>query len=120
MPPPNAQRAPLPPLQGYLYARACRGDNEYAHPLDLCPLVDLNAGRVVHVDMYDEPARMPPMMVRRLARWWRLPQVREGHGRWQIEHVVMTTIIIIIIIFLLCEPPTPLLLLTAGALVLFA
>jgi hypothetical protein len=25
--------------------------------------VDLNLGKVVHVDMYDEPARMPPMMV---------------------------------------------------------
>lgn len=50
-------------MQGFLYVRACKADNEYAHPLDLCPLVDLNLGKVVHVDMYDQPARMPPMMV---------------------------------------------------------
>lgn len=50
-------------LQGFLYVRTCKSDNEYAHPLDMCPLVDLNLGKVIHVDMYDEPARMPPMMV---------------------------------------------------------
>lgn len=50
-------------LQGFLYVRTCKSDNEYAHPLDMCPLVDLNLGKVIHIDMYDEPARMPPMMV---------------------------------------------------------
>lgn len=50
-------------MQGFLYVRSCKADNEYAHPLDLCPLVDLNLGKVVHVDMYDQPARMPPLMV---------------------------------------------------------
>ncbi|KAF6251268.1 copper amine oxidase [Scenedesmus sp. NREL 46B-D3] len=50
-------------MQGYLYVRSCKEDNEYAHPLDLCPLVDLNLGKVIHVDMYDEPARLPPTMV---------------------------------------------------------
>lgn len=33
-------------MQGFLYVRACKVDNEYAHPLDLCPLVDLNLGKV--------------------------------------------------------------------------
>jgi len=33
-------------LQGFLYVRSCKADNEYAHPLDLCPLVDLNLGKV--------------------------------------------------------------------------
>lgn len=33
-----------------------------------CPLVDLNLGKVIHVDMYDEPARMPPMLVRTCSR----------------------------------------------------
>eukprot|EP00879_Flechtneria_rotunda_P011264 GHRR01011766.1.p1 GENE.GHRR01011766.1~~GHRR01011766.1.p1 ORF type:complete len:590 (+),score=170.84 GHRR01011766.1:1269-3038(+) len=50
-------------MQGFLYVRTCKADNEYAHPLDLCPLVDMNLGKVIHVDMYDEPARMPPLMV---------------------------------------------------------
>lgn len=50
-------------LQAFLYVRTCKDDNEYAHPLDLVPLVDLNLGRVVHVDMYDQPATMPPLMV---------------------------------------------------------
>ncbi|WIA35530.1 hypothetical protein OEZ86_003956 [Tetradesmus obliquus] len=50
-------------MQGYLYVRTCKEDNEYAHPLDLCPLVDLNLGKVIHVDMYDAPAVMPPTLV---------------------------------------------------------
>lgn len=33
-------------MQGFLYVRSCKADNEYAHPLDLCPLVDLNLGKV--------------------------------------------------------------------------
>lgn len=57
-----------PPLnrtlpQGFLYMRSCKSDNEYAHPLDMVPLIDLDEGKVLHVDMYDAPARMPPMMV---------------------------------------------------------
>eukprot|EP00775_Hariotina_reticulata_P002821 gene2821-3114_t len=43
--------------------KAAKSDNEYAHPLDLCPLVDLNLGKVIHVDMYDEAAKVPPLMV---------------------------------------------------------
>jgi len=50
-------------MQGFLYMRSTREDNEYAHPLDLVPLVDLNLGKVIHVDMYDKPAQLPPMMV---------------------------------------------------------
>jgi hypothetical protein len=34
------------PRQGFLYVRSCKTDNEYSHPLDLCPLVDLNLGKV--------------------------------------------------------------------------
>ncbi len=33
-------------MKGFLYVRTCKADNEYAHPLDLCPLVDLNLGKV--------------------------------------------------------------------------
>jgi len=46
-------------MQGFLYVRTRPGDNEYAHPIDLVPIVDLNAGRVVHVDMYDRPPPVP-------------------------------------------------------------
>mmetsp|Transcript_39335 Transcript_39335/g.87541 ORF Transcript_39335/g.87541 Transcript_39335/m.87541 type:complete len:691 (-) Transcript_39335:902-2974(-) len=38
-------------MQGFLYARHCPGDNEYAHPIDLSPIVDLNERCVVHIDM---------------------------------------------------------------------
>jgi hypothetical protein len=39
----------LLPAQGFLYVRSSKVDNEYAHPLDLCPLVDLNLGKVSDV-----------------------------------------------------------------------
>ncbi len=42
-------------MQGFIYGRTCPGDNEYAHPLDLCPIVDLNEMRVVHIDMAEGP-----------------------------------------------------------------
>ena len=29
----------------------------YAHPLDLLPLVDLDLGKVVHIECYDKPAK---------------------------------------------------------------
>jgi primary-amine oxidase len=63
---PHAHHCPATPpfcSQGFLYVRTSKEDNEYAHPLDLVPLVDLNAGKVVHVDMYDEPAKLPQMNV---------------------------------------------------------
>ncbi|KAJ9529491.1 hypothetical protein QJQ45_013830 [Haematococcus lacustris] len=44
-------------MQGFLYLRTRAGDNEYAHPLDLVPIVDLNSGQVVHIDKY---SRAPP------------------------------------------------------------
>ena len=51
-------------MQGFLYVRSGDPrDNEYAHPLDLVPLVDLNEERVVHVDMLDAPAAVPPVRV---------------------------------------------------------
>ncbi|KAG1658854.1 hypothetical protein FOA52_008811 [Chlamydomonas sp. UWO 241] len=47
-------------MQGFLYGRLCPGDNEYAHPLDIVPIVDLNEARVVHIDMADgAPPKMP-------------------------------------------------------------
>mmetsp|Transcript_22566 Transcript_22566/g.67197 ORF Transcript_22566/g.67197 Transcript_22566/m.67197 type:complete len:731 (-) Transcript_22566:1085-3277(-) len=47
-------------MQGFLYGRMCDGDNEYAHPLDMVPIVDLNERRVVHIDMADgAPPAMP-------------------------------------------------------------
>eukprot|EP00198_Chlamydomonas_reinhardtii_P010994 XP_001700331.1 copper amine oxidase [Chlamydomonas reinhardtii] len=43
-------------MQGFLYLKLRGGhDNEYAHPLDLTPIVDLNTREVVHMDAYDRP-----------------------------------------------------------------
>ncbi|KAG2422471.1 hypothetical protein HXX76_015995 [Chlamydomonas incerta] len=43
-------------MQGFLYLKLRGGhDNEYAHPLDLTPIVDLNSREVVHMDAYDRP-----------------------------------------------------------------
>ena len=44
-------------MQGFLYVRGGPEDNEYAHPLDLLPIVDLNLGRVVSVECYDVAAK---------------------------------------------------------------
>jgi len=47
-------------VQTFLYARmAGRGmeDNQYAHPIDIVPVIDLNSGTVVQIDGMD---RMPP------------------------------------------------------------
>jgi hypothetical protein len=33
---------PLAPAQVFMYYKPHPDDNEYAHPLDLCPVVDLN------------------------------------------------------------------------------
>ncbi|KAI8475788.1 MAG: copper amine oxidase [Monoraphidium minutum] len=50
-------------MQGFLYVRTSPDDNEYAHPLDLLPLVDLNLGQVINIECYDKPATMPPLQV---------------------------------------------------------
>lgn len=50
-------------MQGFLYMRHMPGDNEYAHPLDLAPIVDLNTAEVVHIDMYDTPPKVPELSV---------------------------------------------------------
>ncbi|KAG2486353.1 hypothetical protein HYH03_014934 [Edaphochlamys debaryana] len=51
-------------MQGFLYLKlAGRYDNEYAHPIDMVPIVDLNQGKVVHIDMYDTPSRVPTALV---------------------------------------------------------
>lgn len=45
-------------MQGFLYLKLRGGhDNEYAHPLDLTPIVDLNTREVVHMDAYDRCGR---------------------------------------------------------------
>lgn len=50
-------------MQGFLYGRLCPGDNEYAHPLDLSPIVDLNQAKVVHIDMSEgEPQQVRACM----------------------------------------------------------
>lgn len=52
---------PLPAVMPVCTAcTACTHDGcRYAHPLDLVPIVDLNLGRVVHVDAYDKPPPVP-------------------------------------------------------------
>jgi primary-amine oxidase len=42
-----------------MYYKASPDDNEYAHPLDLCPVVDLCQRRVIHIDAYDAPPGVP-------------------------------------------------------------
>ncbi|KAI0299979.1 peroxisomal copper amine oxidase [Multifurca ochricompacta] len=36
--------------QALLFARFSQHDNLYAHPLDFIPIVDMNAGKVIHID----------------------------------------------------------------------
>lgn len=65
-------------MQGFLYVRSSKTDNEYAHPLDLCPLVDLNLGKVVHIDMYSvQRARRRSTSIT-IQTWHRRPQARRG------------------------------------------
>lgn len=42
-----------------MYYKDSPDDNEYAHPMDLCPVVDLNTQRVIHIDAYDAPPDIP-------------------------------------------------------------
>jgi hypothetical protein len=46
-------------MQVFMYYKACPDDNEYAHPMDLCPVVDLNEQRVIHIDAYDTKPDIP-------------------------------------------------------------
>lgn len=46
-------------LQTFLYVRSSPNDNHYAKPIDLLPIVDLGAGKVVSCDMYEEPTKVP-------------------------------------------------------------
>ncbi|GLI66897.1 hypothetical protein VaNZ11_010924 [Volvox africanus] len=51
-------------MQGFLYLKLDgKYDNEYAHPIDMVPIVDLNLGKVVHIDMYDKPSTVNPKSV---------------------------------------------------------
>jgi primary-amine oxidase len=44
----------LPCAQGFTYLQSSPNDNQYAHPLDLVPIVDLNERRVIRVDCFPE------------------------------------------------------------------
>jgi len=46
-------------IQLFTYLRSSPNDNQYAHPLDLLPLVDLNLKKVVQVDMQKVPPKVP-------------------------------------------------------------
>ncbi|KAF6253735.1 copper amine oxidase [Scenedesmus sp. NREL 46B-D3] len=46
-------------VQVFMYYKSCPDDNEYAHPMDLCPVVDLHAGKVIHIDAYPQPPAIP-------------------------------------------------------------
>lgn len=46
-------------MQGFLYFRNFDIDNEYAHPLDMTPIVDLDERRVVHIELYGRPTALP-------------------------------------------------------------
>ena len=66
---PNLRADGGPPrlVQCFMYARDptkcppgnAMADNHYAHPLDLLPIVDLGAGKVVDVQMYAETPDIP-------------------------------------------------------------
>lgn len=36
--------------QGLMYYRPTPTSNQYAHPLDFCPIIDMAAGKVIHID----------------------------------------------------------------------
>ncbi|CBN75262.1 amine oxidase [Ectocarpus siliculosus] len=46
-------------VQTFLYMRDDADDNHYAHPLDMLPVVDLNAQKVVHVDKQVAAPKVP-------------------------------------------------------------
>eukprot|EP00877_Chromochloris_zofingiensis_P005949 jgi/Chrzof1/1607/Cz10g14120.t1 len=46
-------------MQVFMYLKTSPDDNEYAHPMDLCPVVDLNARKVIAIDAYDAPPSIP-------------------------------------------------------------
>ena len=50
-------------VQLWLYKRSRPLDNHYAHPLSLTPIVDLNSGKVIHIDkpFGDDPKAYPPV-----------------------------------------------------------
>ena len=37
--------------QALLYWRSDENDSQYSHPLDFCPIVDMNAGKVIYIDI---------------------------------------------------------------------
>lgn len=53
-------------LQLWLYKRSSPLDNHYAHPLSITPLVDLNLGKVIHIDTPygPDPSAYPPLQTK--------------------------------------------------------
>ena len=41
-----------------MYWRSDEDDSHYSHPLDFCPIVDMNAGKVIFIDI---PSRRRPL-----------------------------------------------------------
>lgn len=79
-------------LQVFMYYKGCPDDNEYAHPMDLCPVVDLNEQQVIHIDAYVTPPDIPMQAAnyhralmtkpfRQAAKPWKVvqPEVRHRH-----------------------------------------
>ncbi|KAI8464298.1 MAG: copper amine oxidase [Monoraphidium minutum] len=48
-------------MQVFTYLKLSPDDNEYAHPLDVVPIVDLNTGEVVDIEAYPSPPKNIPM-----------------------------------------------------------
>lgn len=46
-------------MQGFFFLKLSPNDNEYAHPMDLTVIVDLNEEKVVQLDLYPEPPPVP-------------------------------------------------------------
>lgn len=46
-------------IQLFMYKRSSLDDNHYAHPLDMVVVVDLNLGKVVHIDMQKAAPTIP-------------------------------------------------------------
>lgn len=48
-------------MQVFTYMKLSPDDNEYAHPLDVVPIVDLNKGEVIEIEAYPQPPAKIPM-----------------------------------------------------------
>ncbi|MEW5302648.1 MAG: hypothetical protein WDW36_005411 [Sanguina aurantia] len=46
-------------VQGIMYLKLSPEDNEYSHPIDVVPLIDINTHEIVHLDMHAQPSPIP-------------------------------------------------------------